>query len=451
MLGTAAMKALIEERVRPALRSVSRRPLAASAEIPRTQTLAWRPILKQAALLWIATRAVYALLTFFAVAFTLGVRNPRASFSPDRLVAVWQQLDVTWYLSVAAGGYTQDVTRTAFFPLYPLLVAIVTFVIGGAAHRLAAAMIVSNLSALAAFFGVGLLAAHEEGGDTGAARPSILMLAAYPLALFTVAGYADATLLALCVFALFFARRGQSRHLSQASYVPAGSWRWAALCGALAGLTRPTAVILIVPLLWEYGRQHGIWQTLWAKRWPALVKRLTLRTLGEWAVVVASVPAGIGLYALYLWRTFGNPLTFVTLQTTVWQRQLVPPWTWMSLEVRAWAQMAPWSFPQARTLVDLAPLLICIALTVALIRLRWPVVYVLYMLGALYTAVSNPMIHNMYPLAAAGRYLLPAIPAFLLLGRWTRTRPALQLALLGGGFALQALYIAYFLNGGWLI
>lgn len=113
--------------------------------------------------------------------------------------------------------------------------------------------------------------------------------------------------------------------------------------------------------------------------------------------------------------------------------------------------MAPWSFAQARTLVDLGPLLICIALTVVLIWRRWPLIYILYMLGVLYTAVSNPMIHNQYPLAAAGRYLLPSIPIFLLLARWTRTRPALQTALVGGGFALQALFIAYFLNAGWLI
>ncbi|HLJ81126.1 MAG TPA: hypothetical protein VKT52_06565 [Ktedonobacterales bacterium] len=447
MLGTAAMKALIEARVRPALRSVSRLPAGAGAEVSGTPALAWRTILKQAVLLWIATRAVYALITFYAITFTDGVSNPNASYSPSRLIGIWQQLDVTWYLSVAAGGYAPDVTRTAFFPFYPILVAIVTFLIGGAAHRLAAAMIVSNLSALAAFFGIGLLAAHEDNGDTGAARPAILMLAAYPLAFFMVAGYAEATLVALCVFALYFARRGQ--------------WRWAALCGFLAGLTRPTAIILILPLLWEFGRQRGIWQSIRqtlearkAKRWAALPKQLAPRmlgVLGEWALVVVAVPAGIGLYALYLWRQFGHPFTFVTLQTTVWQRQLVPPWQWIRLAVHAWRHMVPWSFAQARTLVDLAPLLVCIALTAVLIYQRWPVAYILYMLGVLYTAVSNPMVQNTYPLAAAGRYLLPAIPAFLLLARWTRTRPALRTALVGGGFAVQAILVTYFLHGGWLI
>lgn len=434
MLRMAAMRAMIGERVRPALRSVSRVPPDTAARVLPQRASPWREILKQAALLWVATRVVYTLITFLAAAFTAGQRNPSSSYSPDRLLALWQQLDVDWYLTVAASGYAQDVKRAAFFPLYPLLVALVTFFVG-ASHRLFAAMLVSNLSALAAFFGIGLLAAHEEQVD--AARPAMLMLAAYPLAFFTVAGYADATLLALCVFALFCARRG--------------SWRWAALCGLLAGLTRPTAVILILPLCWEYGRQRGIWRALGRRRWDELPRLLRLGALAEWGMVTAAVPAGIGLYALYLWRTFGNPLTFVTLQATVWHRQLVSPWAWIRLVAHSWRHMPAWSFEQARTLVDLGPLLICLALTLVLIRQRWPATYLLYMLGVLYTAVSDLKVTNLYPLAAAGRYLLPAIPIFLLLGRWTRTRPALQAGIVAGGFALQTLFIAYFINGGWLI
>lgn len=434
MLSMVAMRTLISERIRPALRSVSRLPVdTAGRALPR-QAILWREILKQAVVLWLVTRVAYALITFFAVTFTAGIRNPASSYSPGRLLDLWQRLDVSWYLAVAVGGYTQDVTRTAFFPLYPLLVALVTLVIG-ASHRLFAAMLVSNLSALAAFFGIGLLAMHEENMDT--ARAAMLMLAAYPLAFFTVAGYADATLLALCVLALFCARWEH--------------WRWAALCSLLAGLTRPTAVILILPLFWEYGRQYGVWRVLGTRRWDELRERMRLGALAEWGMVTAAVPAGIGLYALYLWRTFGNPLTFVTLQATRWHRQLVPPWAWIRLVAHSWRYMPAWSFGQARTLVDLGPLLICLALTLVLIRQRWSLTYVLYMLGVLYTAVSDPKVTNQFPLAAAGRYLLPAIPIFLLLGRWTRTRPALRAGIVAGGFALQTIFSAYFLNGGWLI
>jgi hypothetical protein len=40
---------------------------------------------------------------------------------------------------------------------------------------------------------------------------------------------------------------------------------------------------------------------------------------------------------------------------------------------------------------------------------------------------------------------------FLLLGRWIRARPALDTLIVGGGFALQAIFTAYFLTGGYLI
>ena len=58
---------------------------------------------------------------------------------------------------------------------------------------------------------------------------------------------------------------------------------------------------------------------------------------------------------------------------------------------------------------------------------------------------------NGIPLAAAGRYLLPAMPLFLLLGRWVRRWPTLDTLLIGGGFALQAIFTAYFLTGGYVI
>ena len=47
--------------------------------------------------------------------------------------------------------------------------------------------------------------------------------------------------------------------------------------------------------------------------------------------------------------------------------------------------------------------------------------------------------------------MLPAAPIFLLLGRWVRRRPSVDTLTIGGGFALQALFTAYFLTGGYLI
>jgi hypothetical protein len=50
-----------------------------------------------------------------------------------------------------------------------------------------------------------------------------------------------------------------------------------------------------------------------------------------------------------------------------------------------------------------------------------------------------------------GRYLLPGVPIYLLLGLWVSRRPWLDQLIIGGGMALQAMLVVFFLNGGSLI
>lgn len=436
MFSPTTVKTLLDERVWPALQSLqSARSRAADVEAThaRRRPLPLSAILKLAALLWLATRAVYVVLTWYAATFSVGRATPRRAFTPDMLVAIWNRYDATWYLSVAAHGY-QDPRQSAFFPLYPALTAVVTPLVGGAVHRVAAALIVSNLATLAAFAGIGLLAAYED--DAAASGPAIRALAAYPLMLFTVSGYADSLLLALAVFALFFARRGQ--------------WMAAALCAFLAGLTRPTALILVLPLAWEYGAQRGVWRALRERRWRVLRWRLRGRALPAWLMVVGAAPAALGLYALFLWQRFGSPLTFATVQATYWHRNTTAPWLTTGLQIQNMLRMQPWSWEQARTLVDFGPVLLFAGLTFFVAR-RLPFAYTLYLLGVLVTALSEPIHNGVDMLGAAGRYMLPSVPIFLLLGIWAKRRPWLDEFVVAGGFAMQAVLLGYWFAGGWLM
>jgi hypothetical protein len=157
------------------------RALAPSPDPVRTD-LPWKQIALQAGGLWLASRVAFTLITYFAVLLHAGLAgtSPIAPFSLHSLLESWDHWDVTYYLEISRHGYTQP-DQTAFFPLFPLLVAAVTVLVGEA-HRLAAAMLVSNLGALLAFIGIGFLAANEDAPE--AAVPSILTLAAYPLAFF---------------------------------------------------------------------------------------------------------------------------------------------------------------------------------------------------------------------------------------------------------------------------
>jgi hypothetical protein len=419
---------------------------------PRSPRLPYRQIAAQATAIWLATRIVYVLITYFTALVTSVQVSPGTSASRASFLG-WQRFDVGWYVSIATSGY-DDPRKAAFFPLYPALIAGTSTVLGDAQHVLSG-MLISNIAALVAFFGVGLLAASEDTPE--AASGAMRALAAYPLAFFTVAAYADSLFLACAVFALFFARR---QH-----------WRAAAACGFLAALTRPVGLILLIPLLWEYGRRRHWWSWLW--RWwttrgwrqPSRIARLTrarltrarltrarlsLGGLAEAALVIGAIPAALALYAAFLWWRFGDPLLFVHAEQLGWHRAAMPIWQALGLDAGSLFAAPPLSLSAARIWLDALPVVAILALTLWNLR-RMPPAFAFFMLGLLYLALSAPKADNGIPLAAAGRYLLPSVPIFLLLGHWIRRSPALDTIVVCGGFALQALFTAFFLTGGYLI
>jgi hypothetical protein len=412
-----------------------------SDRLAATPPISWRKVALQAFGVWLATRVVFALVTYIAVNFyttgfkpvEMGLAGP---FPPPLLLQSWNRWDTNWYLRITTNGYEGDVLRTAFFPLYPMLIKV--FALGGGENvRLGVAMIISNLGALAAFIAVGLIASHEaapkriHAGEHDPAPDTaqvLSVMAAYPFAFFTVAAYADGLFFGLAAFSIFFARRGL--------------WYWAALMAFLAGLTRPTGVILVLPLAWEYARQHG-----WLSRdWR---ERLRLNSVLKALIVWGAVPLAIGLYAAYLWAAFGNPLVFVEAQSH-WGHQLVPIWELPFLLVGSVLNQPMWSFTQSRLLIDVVPIVVFTALTLLGAR-RLPAIYTLYMVGALIMSLASPLVGYFNPFASVGRYLLVAFPAFLLLARWTKRYTWLHVLVIGGGFMLQALLAAFFLMGGWMV
>jgi hypothetical protein len=405
-------------------------------------------VVVQAAGMWAASRVVLVVFTYFAVLFSfsahgaqthLSASAPHPAFTLDALLQTWNRWDAQRYAQIAAHGY-DTVANTAFFPLFPLLVALVSFALGNS-HQLVAALLVANLSALAAFIAVGLLAAGEDGID--AAGRTIRVLAAYPLAFFLATVYADGLFLALATFSLFCARRGM--------------WYRAALCAFLAALTRPTGAVLVLPLLWEFGRQQGWWRReRWqGGRWRQSLDELSQPgTLARVAALAGAVPLGVGVYAAYLWTRFGHPLIFLYVQGWFWHRVDKPLWWSLPHAAAAFLATPAGTYDQARLLVDLAPLLLCALVTVVTIR-RVPFAFTLYMLGVLYLAVAAPMLDQQLGdpdlFVSSGRFLLAAAPIFLVLGRWTARRPWLDLLVVSGGFLLQAVFAAFFLTGGWLV
>lgn len=409
-----------------------------------------RPNMRAVALMatgmWAASRVALALFTYTTVLLRPGASG--APTSIPALASAWLQWDAKWYVQIAQAGYFNE-QSTAFFPLFPLLVHIAGVVLGG--HYLAAALLISNLGALGAFIGLALLAAHEFGSARTASY-AVVMLAAYPLAFFLAAPYTEGPFIALAAFALYCARTGR--------------WRVVAACAFFATLTRLTGVILLAPLVWEYGSQSG-WWVGWRSRetWRARLRRLFTMRGWKWSsgaldtfVIFSAIPAAIALYMLFLGVRSGDPLLFLHAEQRYWNHAapgapIAPgptaPATPAQPPGASFSFLMP-SYEQARSLVDLAPLAIFLILTALLAR-RQPVIYTLYVAGLLALILASPRPDRLGYFVSAGRYLCAALPVFFWLGRWSETRPWLLLLLTSAGFLLQASLATVFLTGGWLV
>jgi len=205
------------------------------------------------------------------------------------LLAVWGRWDAVHYLDIATSGYHG--TDMAFFPLFPLLIAIVGKFTG---NHLIAGLIISN----SAFF-FGLLYLYkwvEREYDRTVARRAIFYISIFPTAIFFSAVYTESLFFALTVASFFYIRERK--------------WVLAGVMGMLAALTRVEGVLLVVPFAIEWWAAHRAGQRFGHR--PALALCL--------------IPLGLGLYMAWLWVLGVDPLYFSHVQIH-WNRHLAPPWS----------------------------------------------------------------------------------------------------------------------------
>src|SRR4051812_22617134 len=204
-------------------------------DLPRVRlgegaAIAWRAAWTSRCAIWAAGLAALAVWQRSGREHDFDPRGLTQPFGAlgDALAAPSAAWDSVWYLSIAGDGYA-DPQRSAFFPLYPLLVRAGGWVLGSP-------LVAGALLSLGCFV-VALVLLHEltrlELGD-GAARWTVLALAWSPMSFFFSAVYSEALFLAVSVGALLAARRGL--------------WWVAGLLGALGAATRSAGVVLVVPL-----------------------------------------------------------------------------------------------------------------------------------------------------------------------------------------------------------
>lgn len=204
---------------------------------------------------------------------------------------VWTTYDSTYFIEIAQHGYRP--LTTAFFPLYPLLM----HAFGPDENSIAlAGVVISNASFLVALWLMLCVSALQFGEVT--ARRSVLVLAFFPTAVYSMAVYSDALFLMLSLGALYAVRQSK--------------WWLGGVLGTLAALTRNAAPILAPALMlewWLQRRQTG---------------NSTRRRTALWLLMPAVAFVALQLYFSH---RFGR-LTLLQAQESFGR---APSWPWIPI------------------------------------------------------------------------------------------------------------------------
>jgi hypothetical protein len=410
----------------------------------------WRALWSSRLLIWAA--GVVTVLT-------VGFGPERGAFDPpgltrgfgwlgDLLAAPAARWDGVWYLVIAHYGYRPDLgaftsSRTAFFPLYPLGIKMIS---GLGTPPILAGVLLSLVALALALYGIHRLTTLEFGGGE-ASRLAVLVMAFAPMAFYFSAVYSESLYLALSVGVFWCARQGR--------------WAWAGTLAALAGATRSAGVVLLLPVLvlYLYGpredRQADFPAAVWWR------PRYRVRRDAWW---LALAPMGVVAYTVYLSLSGGEALMPFHAQE-VWSRHFAGPylgiWDGAQAAFDGARQLLSFQrhhvyfpaaggspFVSAGHNVMLFAFLLAAILAVWSVLRRLPLAYGAYVLAALALPLSYPVTPQ--PLMSLPRFLVVLFPlsmwfaSWLAAHRWAQ-RPALVVSAL-----LMVFFVGQFATWHWV-
>ncbi|HVF78945.1 MAG TPA: mannosyltransferase family protein [Solirubrobacteraceae bacterium] len=380
--------------------------------------------------LWISRLLVWTAAVAAVVLFGLSGRE--ADFDPaglttpfgatgDALAAPLGRWDSVWFMTIASDGYGGG-AREAFFPLYPLLVRVVSVPFGST--------LIGGALLSTALLGVALVLLHRlvalDYGRT-VARNAVLVTALCPMSFFFSAVYSESLFLALSVGAVYAARRER--------------WGWAGALGLLTASTRSAGVLLLVPLAMIY---------LWDTHRPSLRTMRPVRADALWLLLV---PLGLAAYCGFLALGGHDPLAPFNAQE-VWFRSFAGPfagaWDGLVAAVQGTRQLLSGArepvyftpaggdpFLVARHNLELFVWLLLACVAVVGVLRRLPAAYGAYVVAALALPLSYPV--GPQPLMSLPRFLVVLFPLAIWLALWMTgraVRERIVLALFASGLVI---------------
>lgn len=194
--------------------------------------------------------------------------------------------DGTHYLLISQQGYMTY--EQAYFPLYPLLIRLLTPVFFN--NSFIAAFLISNISFL-----LGLWIFSKYLFEIKFSKKHIfwiiVLLLAFPSSFFFGAIYTEGLFFFLFTASLYFLKKG--------NYVLSGIFAF------FTSLTRLIGIFLIIPFFF-----HFISKIIHNKKHKPLLSIFT----SPFSILIAASLFGLFIYCLYLWKTIGDPFFFFSSQ-----------------------------------------------------------------------------------------------------------------------------------------
>ncbi len=364
------------------------------------------------------TRAIVARIVLIAVAARVALEaagllsiKPFVRHPLRRALSMWVVWDAGHYLRIAKVGYRPHDVRTddplfiVFFPGYPIVVRLVTYVIR---NFVLSGLLVSFVASVAA--GVLLYKLVRLDADHPEAWRAVILLFTFPTAFFLAAPYSEALFLFVVLAAVYAARTSR--------------WVRTGLAGALATGTRVAGIALVPALAYAAFRS--------SPSWTVRSRRLAL---------VGVMFVGLLAYIAINLVVHDDPLWFLHVQRSHWYQEAVPPWEPIITAVR---KLIEGQRDSAYTLIytsRLAAFAFAIPMLVLASR-RLP------RMDAIYGWSGFVLVCSTSWLISLPRYLLPLYPIFMVEAKLTRSRKVFWPIVVIGAM-MQAFMFWRHVRGDW--
>ncbi len=345
---------------------------------------------------------------------------------PLNFLEMHARWDSAWYFNIAYEGYKfqqNQQSNVNFFPLYPMLMKVGHEVLKPITpdlilyyRFLLSGILISTVAfflAIVLLYKLFLLDTDEKTSFL-----AIFLLLIFPTSYFFTAIYTESLFLLLAVSTFYFIRKNL--------FILAG------LSGYFAALTRPVGILLLIPATIE----------LILARKKLSQKKIMLNLFS-----LTLIPLGLGTFAYYLNKTFGNPLVFIEAAKN-WGRNpissiIFPSDMLLSLTKYIKAELNFSHASAANIFLEMLFFSFGLVLSIILLSKKERLSYGVWCL----TLVLFPIISGV--LVSQGRYTLVLFPIFLQLSKIARKHFLFSYLYSLISSLLLGLLTTLFVNGHW--